>query len=242
MAQDYHNRATINADIIGDIDSGDGLSGQELGMMIDWGKFSDMLSQSIKDGVRYSMVMKYDGSLLACAGAQPLPKDFKRIVPSLVVSMWKSTQDVGKKFVNAIGLDFMIFNCKLGRVGLTHLSPQAGYFVCLIVSDEMELGHLKIKTELVADQLSKPLLGDYSEDEEDDDDDEDDDDNEDNDGNDEDNTEPVDGNTGDRDDINHSMEHSSTPNNTNANINSNSTNSNPNTSNNGITITSISNS
>jgi len=210
------------------MDVEDTLLGQDSESMIDWGKFSDMLSQSIKDGVRYSMVMKHDGSLLACAGAHPLPKDFKRIVPPLVISMWKCTQDVGKRFVNAIELDFMFFNCKIGRVGLTHISPKEEYFVCLIADEQMEVGHLKIKTELVADQLSKPLLQDYSDDERevDDDDDEDveDDDVEPNDVH---NQEAVEENVEDdkgryKDDTNHSMEHSSTPNNANVHSNSSS--------------------
>ncbi|ETO27150.1 hypothetical protein RFI_09982 [Reticulomyxa filosa] len=113
MAHDFDRKQfTSNSDSLGTTMEGDTIP-QESETMIDWRKFSDMLSQSIKDGVRYSMVMKHDGSLLACAGAHPLPKDFKRIVPPLVVSMWKCTQDVGKKFVNAIGLDFMFFNCKV---------------------------------------------------------------------------------------------------------------------------------
>ena len=53
-----------------------------------------------------------------------------------------------------------------GRIALTPLSQFNRFFVCLCADKQTELGLLKVKAELIADQISKPLLDEWPENEE----------------------------------------------------------------------------
>ena len=55
----------------------------------------------------------------------------------------------------------MFFYCEKGIVSVTHLSTLGKYFVCLLADKNIQLGYLKVKTELVADQLAKPIFDDW---------------------------------------------------------------------------------
>lgn len=136
------------------------LYNDETGTLIDWRKFGSILEKTNSQGIECIMIMKFDGCLLASAGN--VSKDCKRIVPPLVKSVWKTCSDVGKKFVNAKGLEFMFFNCTNCRVAMSSLTQYEKYYLCIIAQKSINLGYLKVKTELICDQLSRPLLGDIS--------------------------------------------------------------------------------
>lgn len=135
--------------------------------VIDWGVFTRSLSKIVGEGILCVMVLSSNGTLLSSFGVES--KSAKRIIPPLLTSIWKITSDVGKKFVDARGLELMFVNCKLGRIAISVIPDDQPYFICLLAQNDMELGLLKVKLELITDQLAKIL---FNEDEDEDEDEE----------------------------------------------------------------------
>eukprot|EP01084_Bolivina_argentea_P105138 188214_1 len=135
--------------------------------VIDWGIFTKSLSKVVGEGIECVMVLSCNGTLLSSFGVKS--KSAKRIIPPLLTSIWKITSNVGKNFVAARGLELMFVNCKLGRIAISIIPDDIQpYFVCLLAQNEMELGLLKVKLELITDQLAKILFNEEDDDDEDD--------------------------------------------------------------------------
>lgn len=138
-------------------------------MLVDWRLFTDSLSLIVGDGILSVFVLSSNGTLLSSFGANS--KSSKRILPWLIESIWKITSDVGKKFVDARNLELMFANCKMGRIAISVIADEdEPYFVCLLASNKMECGYLKVKIELITDQLAKILFNEKDEEEEEEDD------------------------------------------------------------------------
>eukprot|EP00483_Globobulimina_turgida_P007849 UN07864 len=133
--------------------------------VIDWGVFTKSLSKIVGEGILCVMVLSSNGTLLSSFGVKS--KSAKRIIPPLLTSIWKITSDVGKKFVDARGLELMFVNCKVGRIAISVIPDDQPYFICLLAQNEVELGLLKVKLELITDQLAKILFNEDDEDEDD---------------------------------------------------------------------------
>lgn len=129
---------------------------EDVDPIVDWGTFSQQLTKIVRDGILCVMVLSATGNLLSSYGAQS--KSAKRITPPLLTSIWNITSEVGKRFVDACGMETMIVNCKMGRIAISGIPDDEDldkmkYFVCLLAEKEMELGLLKVKLELITDQL-----------------------------------------------------------------------------------------
>lgn len=141
--------------------------------IINWGIFTESLTKIVCDGIKCVMVLSSNGTLLSSFGTDS--KAAKRIIPPLLTSIWKITSDVGKKFVDARGLELMFVNCKQGRIAIsttdTMNDEDPPYFICLLAQNQMELGLLKVKLELIADQLAKILFNEHDDEDEEEEDD-----------------------------------------------------------------------
>merc|ERR1712228_344345 len=144
-------------------------SNEEHNIVIDWRLFSHSLSQIVGEGILCVLVLSSNGTLLSSFGAKT--KSVKRIIPWLVESIWRITSDVGKKFVDARGLELMFANCKMGRIAISVIQSidvdvddvNEPYFVCLLARKKMDCGYLKVKIELITDQLAKILFDEKEE-------------------------------------------------------------------------------
>lgn len=138
--------------------------------IINWRIFTQSLTKIIGEGILCVMVLSSNGTLLSSYGAQS--KSAKRIIPPLLTSIWKITSDVGRKFVDARGLELMFVNCKLGRIAISSTDTNNDedtpkYFICLLAQNQMELGLLKVKLELITDQLAKILFNESGDEQDD---------------------------------------------------------------------------
>ena len=65
------------------------------------------------------------------------------------------------------GLEVMFANCKMGRIAISCIPDEdEPFFVCLLASNAMECGLLKVKIELITDQLAKILFNEREDEEE----------------------------------------------------------------------------
>ena len=147
-----------------EFENGENDDDMEMDMVIDWRLFTQSLSDIVGDGILSVFVLSSNGTLLSSVGAKS--SSVKRILPLLVESIWRITSDAGKKFVDARGLELMFANCKMGRIAISAVADEdEPYFVCLLASNEMECRYLKVKSELISDQLAKILLNERDEEE-----------------------------------------------------------------------------
>ena len=146
----------------------DDISNEIGDQVIDWGVFTKSLVKITDEDIKCVMVLSSSGTLLSSYGVES--KSAKRIIPPLLTSIWKITSNVGKKFVDARGLELMFINCEIGRIALSAVIPDdAPFFICLLANNDMELGLLKVKIELITDQLAKILFNEQDDEDEEDD-------------------------------------------------------------------------
>merc|ERR1739842_89775 len=86
--------------------------------------------------IKCAMLLSSNGTLLSSYGTNS--KSFKRIIPWLVESIWRITTDVGKKFVDARGLEVMFANCKMGRIAISCIPDEDEPFFCLFACEQRD--------------------------------------------------------------------------------------------------------
>mmetsp|Transcript_36861 Transcript_36861/g.63347 ORF Transcript_36861/g.63347 Transcript_36861/m.63347 type:complete len:121 (+) Transcript_36861:41-403(+) len=102
-----------------------------------------VLSQANTAGVKTTLLINSEGSLLAYAGAD-IGND---AVAAIVSNIWSSTEDNDQ-------LEFIIMECEQGKVVVTKVSE---VLLCLIGSEIAEFGMLKAKAISLQQYLEKPL-------------------------------------------------------------------------------------
>ncbi|KAG2222583.1 hypothetical protein INT45_008702 [Circinella minor] len=118
---------------------------------------SQVLQQSADNGLKASLLMTNEGSLLAFAADNNgrSPKTYAAIAANI----WSSykqhcTSDTFLRGDPADGLRFLILDCEEGIVFVTAISSM---LLCLVGNSTVELGILKAKAEAIARHLEEPL-------------------------------------------------------------------------------------
>ncbi|CAO3650305.1 unnamed protein product [Cunninghamella blakesleeana] len=118
---------------------------------------SQVLRQSLYNGVKSSLLMTYDGSLLAFATDND--KNAK-IYAAITANIWNSykKQIDSDSFLQSNGSDsplFLLLECEEGNVFITSIGT---LLLCLVAETSVNLGILKAKTEALKVYLEEPLL------------------------------------------------------------------------------------
>jgi len=120
-----------------------------------------MISQANTAGVKGSLLLNSEGSLLAFSG--PADRD-ARVTASIASNVWASYSKLGMRYRAPSPLaplspedklECVILNCKEGRVCVV---PVAGLLLCLYCDTTVGFGMLKAKTLALAASLEQPLL------------------------------------------------------------------------------------
>ncbi|KAI7880311.1 Roadblock/LC7 domain-containing protein, partial [Lichtheimia hyalospora FSU 10163] len=114
---------------------------------------SQVLQQTTHHGVKASLLMNNEGSLLAFAADQARTT---KTYAAIAASIWATYKqeyvggDVGTKG----GLQFLIMDCEDGIVYVTSISSM---LLCMVSDHTVELGILRAKAEAISNHLQGPL-------------------------------------------------------------------------------------
>ncbi|KAI9268088.1 hypothetical protein BDA99DRAFT_535603 [Phascolomyces articulosus] len=117
---------------------------------------SQVLQQSADNGLKASLLMTNEGSLLAYAADNGRsPKTYAAIA----ANVWSSYKQhcASDSFLRGdptAGLRFLILDCEEGIVFVTAISSM---LLCLVGDSTVELGILRAKAEAIARHLEEPL-------------------------------------------------------------------------------------
>ena len=125
--------------------------------LIDWNKITDSLKKINIEGIISTMILNKNGNLLASSNIYNKNYD-KEIIPSILSVIWNNCTKIGSNFIDAQDLEFIFLSHIKGLIVLTTLSLKNEYFLCLIANKNINLGFLKLKTQLIADQMAKKIL------------------------------------------------------------------------------------
>jgi len=101
-----------------------------------------ILAQANTNGVRSTVLLNKEGSLLASAGEDG------KVVAAIFANIWSSFQELNT-------LDFILCECENGLVCLTPVTKNL--YLCIFADSTAQLGMLKHKAELLKKYLEEPL-------------------------------------------------------------------------------------
>ncbi|CAO3653026.1 unnamed protein product [Cunninghamella echinulata] len=118
---------------------------------------SQVLRQSLYNGVKSSLLMTYDGSLLAFATDND--KNAK-IYAAITANIWNAykKQNNLNSFLQSNGSNsplFILLECEEGNVFITSIGTM---LLCMVAENSVSLGILKAKAEALKVYLEEPLL------------------------------------------------------------------------------------
>jgi len=119
---------------------------------VNWANMTKVLDQVTTGGVKTSLLMHLDGSLLAVSGDSTIEK----ILAALVSNIWKGYEAAGQKSFGQETINMILFDCQEGNVVVCAVSR---FLLCICADNTVHLGVLKAKLDAVSAHLSKPLSG-----------------------------------------------------------------------------------
>eukprot|EP01027_Heterolobosea_sp_BB2_P024144 GEZU01036339.1.p1 GENE.GEZU01036339.1~~GEZU01036339.1.p1 ORF type:complete len:137 (-),score=25.04 GEZU01036339.1:139-528(-) len=115
----------------------------------------EIIKQVNSDGVKTTILLTTDGSLLASAGDT---KDDK-LIAAIVSSIWVSYEHTGKNHFENETLNCVLLDCQHGRLAVIGIcgNDSQQFIACLCAEPSVEFGMLRAKAKTLSSYLEAPF-------------------------------------------------------------------------------------
>eukprot|EP01095_Lingulamoeba_sp_RSL-Kostka_P000603 TRINITY_DN1087_c0_g1_i1.p1 TRINITY_DN1087_c0_g1~~TRINITY_DN1087_c0_g1_i1.p1 ORF type:complete len:117 (-),score=43.22 TRINITY_DN1087_c0_g1_i1:282-632(-) len=105
----------------------------------------NILVQANTEGIKTSLLANFEGSLLAVAGDDSKADE----IAAISCNIWVSYEENGQE------LDILLIDCEQGTLAITRVSE---LILCLVGSEDVKPGLLKLKATSLRQYLEEPLM------------------------------------------------------------------------------------
>eukprot|EP00736_Rhodelphis_marinus_P008616 Rmarinus@m.16039 len=123
---------------------------QESATLLHARQLSEVLKQAATHGVKSSMLLNFDGSLLAAAGDISNAK----LISGIVGNLWHEYELARRTSLESENMNLMFVQCQGGAAGLTRVQR---FLVCLYCDPTVGFGLMKSKLEALREFFDEPL-------------------------------------------------------------------------------------